>query len=122
MGLSVIGVDPHKLFELIRPMYGLYGTGDYWGLAIEFHLSKDIRMQTIIEDNALFDRKCGGIVEAITGYYVDDRLNAGTKKFEDQEEVTLQKLELHLRVYKKFDFFAAQIRSKPGRVFQISQS
>lgn len=82
--MILFDVSKYELLKLVKPLYGLCNSGDYWNVTIDNHLINSLKMERAISDTSMlfmFDRKklCG-----ITGNYVDDNLHAGTKLFEQK--------------------------------------
>ena len=89
-----LNLDSNELLQIIRPLYGLTDSGDYWCETFaRFHLY-DIRMQQTTGDFAIFFRRCANRVVALSGSYVDDILHAGSK----ETKATLRK-----QIKDKFD-------------------
>lgn len=57
----------------------------------------------------------------VTGSYVDDALNAGTKGFQNLTEITLHKFESKPRTYDNFDFHGAKIETIGNADFSFDQ-
>lgn len=77
----LFGVTSDKALKLIKPLYGLCDSGDYWAQTIERHLCSDLGMIPCILDPSLFMRIDNGTLTGLPGNYVDDNLNAGNEKF-----------------------------------------
>lgn len=65
--LVIFRLQQEQLFELIRPLYGLCGAGDYWGHTIIDHLANDIKMTCLAGNPALFVKTGSEGIEGITG-------------------------------------------------------
>ena len=75
-----LNLDSSELLQIIRPLYGLTDSGDYWCETFaRFHLY-DLRMQQTTGDFAIFFRRCANRLVALSGSYVDDILQAGSKE------------------------------------------
>lgn len=116
--LETFGINEDELLELVKPLYGLCGAGDYWGITIEEHTINDLGMTPLVSDSSLYARHRGKELIGISGLQVDDCLNAGNKEFEELTKLTLRKFESKPRVYSNFDFFGTQIRKiAPGKLY-----
>lgn len=60
-------------------------------------------------------------VDGVLKVYVDNSINAENERFEQLNEITLQKFELHLITYNDFDFFGGQIRTILPHTFTFCQ-
>ena len=47
-------LGPDMLLKLLKPLYGLSKSGDYWGRTQRFHLIGELGMITSTTDSALF--------------------------------------------------------------------
>jgi len=56
---------PDQLLQLLKPLYGLSESGDYWGRTFRFHLEQELGMQATTGDAALFFRKIGEKLEGL---------------------------------------------------------
>jgi hypothetical protein len=53
---SDFGLEENKMLKLIRPLYGLADSGDYWGKTLSTHITEDLEMKKTIGDPAFFTR------------------------------------------------------------------
>lgn len=102
--ISSIEYD-HLLF-LIRHLYGLCGTGDYWEITLDDRVASDLSMRSTAGDPALYTKTQNSKLVGVSVLYVDDSLNAGTPKFENMTESTLHRFESKPRIYDSFDFYS----------------
>lgn len=119
--LIIFGISADELFALIRPLYGRCDSGDYWGQTIDEHLINALGMKSLTGDAAMFVRKQDGVLEGVTGSYVEYCLNAGPTEFDKHTKITLKRFKFKPRIHQNFDFFGTQVRTvKPG-TFSLSQ-
>lgn len=118
----LFGLKENELPHLTKPLYGLYDSEDYWGLAVRDHVVDDLGMTPTIGDSALYTKETNGKVDGICGSFVDDTLNAGSDTCERLAEVTLTMFESKSRDYENFDFYGTQIRTiKPGE-YEVTET
>lgn len=86
------------------------------------HLVEDLGMKSTIGDPALYTKvDSKERILGISGYYVNDSLNAGRVDFQYLTEKTFEMFESKPRVYDSFDVFGSQIRTKPTGTFEVTQ-
>lgn len=117
----LFGLLTDYLLKLVKPLYGLCDSGDYWNITIDDHLKHDLCMTKAVSDVSLYFKFKGDQLYGITGNYVDDNINAGTPEFEKETEATLKKFESKPRVYDSFSFFGTQVKTLRPGVFSLSQ-
>lgn len=115
------GLGPDKLLKLLRPLYGLADSGDYWGATFSRHITEQLGMTPTIGDAAFFYKNEGGRLVGLTSTYVDDALQAGTSDFSRSVERTEKEFECKPREYDHTSFVGKQInRCEDG--FTIDQA
>lgn len=115
------GLGSDKLLKLLRPLYGLADSGDYWGATFSQHITKELGMEPTIGDSAFFYKNDGGRLVGMTTTYVDDALQAGTPGFSKLVEKTEKEFECKPREYDRTTFVGKRInRCDDG--FTIDQS
>jgi len=67
-----------ELVQVIRPLYGLSESGDYWHETLTRHHINDLKMTQATGDFSLFFRRLSGRLVALSGTYVDDMLQCAT--------------------------------------------
>jgi hypothetical protein len=78
------------MLKLIRSLYGLVDSGDYWGKTLSTHITEDLEMCTTTLEPAFFYRREYGCLKGITATYVD-LLQAGDSDFQKLSERTVKK-------------------------------
>lgn len=66
------------LLGLLRPLYGLPDTGDYWHATFASHMKNELGMLQSFGDFALFFKHVNGELMGLASTYVDDNLLTGT--------------------------------------------
>ena len=87
------GLQPNQLLQLLKPLYGLPDSGDYWAKTINNHLINDRGMHPSVGDPALFYRHTDAQLHGLCATYVDDMLQAGDDLFQKETQKTGQKFE-----------------------------
>lgn len=59
-------VGENDILKLIKPLYSLYDSGDYWYATIDRHLTKDLGMERAMSDFTLNFRFQNGNLTALT--------------------------------------------------------
>ena len=75
-------LPPGRLLRLLKPLYGLSDSGDYWHSTFSNHLINDLRMTKTAGDLSLFIKVVDGKLRGMTGAYVDDTIGTGDEEFE----------------------------------------
>lgn len=119
--LKTFGLREGELLELNRPLYGLCDAGDYWGNTMEQHLINDLGMKPTVGDPSLYVKKLDGKTIGVSGSYVDDQLNAGTKDFIKMTDSTLRTFESKPRLFDRFDFYGMQFETVSPQLSRINQ-
>ncbi len=98
-----------QLLRLLKPLYGLPDSGDYWHSTFAKHLRDDLLMSCTAGDLSLFFKVVHGKLAGITGAYVDDTLGAGDEDFQKESEKTQEKFESKPREFDNFVFAGIEI-------------
>lgn len=64
-------LGPGNLLRIVKFLYGLSDSGDYWYETFSKHLRKDFRMEPSTGDMYFYYRKVNGKLSGIIGSYVD---------------------------------------------------
>jgi hypothetical protein len=71
------------VLKLLRPLYGLADSGDYWGSTLLDHLKEELGMKQTVGDPAMFFKLLDSKQQGMCATYVDDApLHAGSKVYE----------------------------------------
>jgi Reverse transcriptase (RNA-dependent DNA polymerase) len=74
-------LSPNQALQLLRPLYGLADSGDFWYRELVQH-HRDMDMQTLTTDNSTWMKFTENVLEGISGVYIDDVVQAGTAEFD----------------------------------------
>lgn len=78
-----LSLKPDKVLKLLKPLYGLAESGDYWGRTFRNHLEKKLGMQSIVADPSFYFQKREKKLNGLCATYVDDTLHAGNKVYSE---------------------------------------
>lgn len=101
-----------NLLRLLKPLYGLSDSGDYWHSTFSNHLQHDLNMTQTTGDLSLFFKAIEGKLRGLTGAYVDDTLGAGDTAFEKESEVTGERFQSKAREEGNIEFAGIQIEKE----------
>jgi Reverse transcriptase (RNA-dependent DNA polymerase) len=74
-------LSPHQALKLLRPLYGLADSGDFWHRELSKH-HRNMGMRPLTTDNSAWIKLTKNVLEGISGVYVDDVVQAGTTAFD----------------------------------------
>ena len=100
------------LLKLLRPLYGLADSGDYWNETFAQHIKQDLKMKATAQDMSFFFRKVGNKLKGLIGTYVDDTLFSGDPDFLQHTNKTLRKFDSKERKFDTTRFAGVYIESK----------
>lgn len=103
----------NQLLEILRPLYGLSDSGDYWHATFLKHLKNDLEMYSTACDLSLFFKHVQGSLQGLLATHVDDTLSAGNKAFEESTQVTSQRFDAKPREYENLTFAGVTIKTNP---------
>ena len=72
--LKEFELAPDKMIKLLKALYCLADSGDYWGKTLSEHLRKDIGMKSTLGDEALLSKRVDKKLTGLCATYVDDIL------------------------------------------------
>ena len=101
-----------KLLRLLKPLYGLSDSGDYWHVTFTRHLTEELGMTHTTGDLSLFFKVIHDELSGITGAYVDDTIGAGTPAFENTSRLTEQRFQSKEREFDSITFAGIEIDRK----------
>ncbi len=106
--------------KLLRPLYGLADSGDYFHATFSKHLTDDLRMKAVASDMSLFSRRARGKISGLLASYVDDTLACGDSSFAELTKKTREKFEMKERQNKDMRFSGIYV-DKCDNGFEIHQ-
>ena len=113
-------IQEDEALLLLKPLYGLADSGDYWDNTFDHHLLKDLNLKAAKHDLSLYFKNTKGKLDGVIGTYVDDSLIVGTPAFEKESQLTLKKFISRPREYAPLAFAGVDIIPKTDG-FEISQ-
>ena len=117
---SEFDLDPNQLLKLLKPLYGLADSGDYWGRTLKHHLEKELGMKASVTDAAFFFKRVKEKLTGLCATYVNDCLQAGTEEFSHQAKCVERKFKCRPRDYDKVQSAGIKIESTLNG-FQVHQ-
>ena len=109
-----------ELLELLKPLYGLSDSGDYWHRTITRHLTKDMEMNTTVGELSLFIKHVDKKLIGMTGIYVDDSLLCGNDEFLKASDKSLETFESREREMDNTLFAGVKVTTVEAG-FELSQ-
>lgn len=104
-----------QLLQVLRPLYGLADSGDYWHATFLKHLKKYIVMQSTACEFPLFFRYVNNTLQGMVATHVDDTLSAGNKTFQEMSKITSQRFYSKPRNYDTLSFAGVTIETREDR-------
>ena len=93
-----------QLLRLVKPLYGLADSGDYWGSTNSRHHVRDLGMVPTTGDLSLYFRRSKGELCGLSGIVVYDTLQCGTEAFFEHTGKTVK-------------IFRSKARTREGIIF-----
>lgn len=100
---------PNQLLKLLRPLYGLTESGEYWNYTFSEHMRKDLDMTQAVGDLSLFFKHVNGKLAGLAGTYVDDSMLSGNAKFMDSTAATAKRFESKEKTLDNFVFAGLEV-------------
>nr|AHF58602.1 polyprotein [Chondrus crispus] len=112
-----------RVLKLIKPLYGLSESGDYWGSTSSRHHTLDLGMRQTCGDLSLYYRRKGGKLIGLSGVRVDDTLQCGDQHFWEETKRTMDMFKSTERVQQNINFCGihVDVNEGPGSGFVMSQ-
>jgi hypothetical protein len=88
-------LNANQVLKLLRPLYGLADSGDYWGSTLLNRLKDELGMKQTVGDPAMFFKMLDSKLKGMCATYVDDALHAGNKVYEWIIEKTTKRFKCH---------------------------
>lgn len=73
-------IGPEKLVKIVKPLYDLAESGEYWGKTLRTSLLNKMIMSTSTVNEALYTIFCQEQLNRLCATYVDNILQAGTEE------------------------------------------
>lgn len=87
-------LKPEQCLKLLRPLYGLCESGDFWYETFAQHCKDDLKLKQMRSDAALRYLKNKDTLHGLCGSYVDDLLCTGDDTFKNEFSKTKAKFEM----------------------------
>lgn len=110
-----------QILKLMKPLYGLADSGDYWGKTFSSHLRDELGMQLTTGDGALFFKHLDKKLQGVCATFVDDTLQAGNKEFQDLADNTLRRFQCREREWDNTEFSGVEIETHENE-FHVHQN
>jgi hypothetical protein len=81
---DVLNLGEDELLQVMKPLYGLSDSDDYWAETLSAHHFEDLRTTQATADFSLFFKSLGGKLFGTSGAHVDDILQIGTPELRRQ--------------------------------------
>lgn len=104
-------LGPYHLLKLLKPLYGLSDSGDYWHVTFAKHIQQDLGMVKMIGDMSAFYKHIRGRLAGLAGTYVDDCIMTGSEEFRNLTTKTLETFESRDRVMHNFTFAGIEVET-----------
>jgi len=104
-----LSIPAGHLLKILRPLYGLADSGDYWHATFAKHLKNTLGMSNVASDMSLFFRKARGRLTGLTASYVDDTLACGDASFLKLSGKTRETFDVQKRVTENIRFAGTYI-------------
>lgn len=118
-----MNLSPNELLQIIKPLYGLSDSGDYWCETFSrFHIH-DLRMEQSTGDFALFFKRFANTLVAMSASYVDDVLQASDARTKTQLRRKLKdKFDITCTDTSRFIYTGIMIDSSNTELRRLSQA
>jgi Reverse transcriptase (RNA-dependent DNA polymerase) len=117
---GTIELNESELVQLLKPLYGLSESGDYWASTLSNVLLSKVNLTQAQSDMTIFFRKLANRLVLVHGSHVDDIIHAAPPEELDD---TLQELREHFEMkepeYDQFPFAGTDV---DGTEFSLCQS
>lgn len=115
-----ITLKPAQLIKLLKPLYGLSESSDYWGRTLKRNLEDERGITSGTSDAALFFKKIGDNLIGAFATYVDDTLHVGNKDYSELVKNTENKFNCKTQEWNDTQFAGIQLQ-KQGEGFIMNQ-
>lgn len=97
------------LLKLLKPLYGLSDSGDYWHETFSSHFVEELAMKPTCGDLSLFFKTVEEKLKGISGAYVDDTVGTGDVDSEKESGSTRERFQSKARETDNFQLTGIQI-------------
>lgn len=110
----------NQLLKLLKPLFGLSDSGDYWHVTMKKHLVNDLKMHPLTRDLAYFIKCVYVKLGDLIGTYVDDTIVAGSDDFQKECQITERKFKAKEKELDSSPFSGIKIR-KEDKGYTLNQ-
>ena len=114
-------LNQDKLLKLLKPLYGLADSGDYWGRTICSYIKEALNMTETTGDGTFVFKCIRDKLDGMCITNVDDVLQAGTREYSDLAQKTEDKFKCKGRTYDNFNFDGVKVEKKDSE-YMIHQT
>jgi hypothetical protein len=115
-----IELRQNELLQVLKPLYGIAESGDYWGETVRSHHLKDLKLIGCKGDLATFYKNVENRFSGASSTYVDDILRTGDHVFENSMLLTGEMFKLKRPKFDNFRFAGCEVTTS-GRTRRIHQ-
>lgn len=105
-------LNKNQIMKLLKPLYGLSDSGDYWDKTMSDHLRNELGMNIATGGDGLFFKALDKDLKGICATYVDVALFAGNKEFQEESEVVRDRFECKETEWGTADFAGMKIEDQ----------
>jgi hypothetical protein len=117
---GTIELDETELVQLLKPLYGLSESGDYWASTLNDVLLSRMNLTQAQSDMTVFFRKLATRLVLIHGSHVDDIIHAAPR---EELDTAIQELREHFETKEpEYDHFPFAGTDVDGTEYSLSQS
>jgi hypothetical protein len=113
-----LGLD--HVLQLLKPLYGMPDSGDYWGKTFSSHLKYNLGLTTTCGDPASF-KSISSQLSGLCATYVDASLHSGNREYQLSSEQTMNKFACREHQWDNVTFAGMEIASEGEQGFAIHQ-
>ena len=103
-----------ELLQLLKPLYGVADSKDYWDVIFATHFKKDLGMSSLTGVPALLIKPNEDNIDGMLGEYLEDTCMGGKEKCQDLTLATLNKSESEPRAWDEFKCICVSVRTRTG--------
>jgi Reverse transcriptase (RNA-dependent DNA polymerase) len=104
-------LNASQVLKLLRPLYGLADSGDYWGSTLLNHLKEELGMKQTVGDPAMIFKVFDNKQQGVCATYVDDALHTGSKVYEGITEKTMKRFKCRDKEMDNVTFAGVEINT-----------
>jgi len=114
-------LNPEQCLQLLKPLYGLCESGDLWHKTLDDHHRRVLKMSPMRSDPALYVRMANGLLDGLSGCYVDDMIRSGQPAFQEAAKVTSNSFEMAEDEFPPCTFTGFKLDVDEDGVLEVNQ-